>query len=188
VTQPPAARSSQAKRFSRVEFRGQSGSGAQRKAAAWSLTQKRRDDACVEMGIASAYMRVLRGIGEPMATSQTTIDFLLDQLASLPGVRTRKMFGEYALYFEEKVVALVCDNQVFVKITPAGQACVGNRYQEGEAYPGAKPSMLLDAEDLEDGERFCELIRTTAASLPALKPKAPKKVKGGKKARASRSR
>ena len=33
-----------------------------------------------------------------MATKQTTVDFILDQLASLSGVRARKMFGEYTLY------------------------------------------------------------------------------------------
>ncbi|MCX5858821.1 MAG: TfoX/Sxy family protein [Proteobacteria bacterium] len=112
-----------------------------------------------------------------MATSQSTIDFLLDQLSALPGVRARKMFGEYALYCGEKVVALVCDNQLFVKITPAGKALVGERYQEGEAYPGAKPSMLIDAEEIDDGERLSELIRLTAAALPPPKPKKPKKSK-----------
>ena len=49
-----------------------------------------------------------------MATSESTIDFLLDQLGAVPGVRARKMFGEYALYCGEKVVALVCDDQLFV--------------------------------------------------------------------------
>ena len=113
-----------------------------------------------------------------MATSQGTIDFLLDQLRALPGVRARKMFGEYALYFQEKVVALVCDDQLFVKITPAGKALVGDRYEEGEAYPGAKPSMLIGAEELDDPERLCELIRVTAAALPAPKVKKAGKKKG----------
>ncbi len=106
-----------------------------------------------------------------MATSQSTIDFLLDQLHALRGIRARKMFGEYALYCEEKVVALVCDDQLFVKITPAGRALIGDRYQEGAAYPGARPSMLISAEDLDDHERLCELIRATAAALPRRKPK-----------------
>ena len=35
-----------------------------------------------------------------MSTSQSTIDYLLDQLSNLPTVRVRKMFGEYALYCE----------------------------------------------------------------------------------------
>jgi TfoX/Sxy family transcriptional regulator of competence genes len=85
------------------------------------------------------------------------------------------MFGEYALYCDNKVVALVCDNQLFIKITPEGKALVGTHYEEGEAYPGAKPSMVIGAEELEDRERLCELIRTTAAALPAPTPKKRKK-------------
>ena len=112
-----------------------------------------------------------------MATSQNTIDFLLDQLRGLRTVRVRKMFGEYALYCEEKVVALVCDNQLFVKITPPGSALLGERYAEGFAYPGAKASILVAAYDLEDHERLSELIRVTAAALPSPKPKKPKKPK-----------
>lgn len=109
-----------------------------------------------------------------MTTSQSTIDYLLDQLSSLPNVHARKMFGEYALYCDEKVVALVCDNQLFVKITPPGRALVGERYVVGTAYPGAKPSMLIGAEEIDDGERLCELIRLTADALPAPKPKRPR--------------
>ena len=108
-------------------------------------------------------------------TRQSTVDFLLDQLASLGQVRARKMFGEYALYFGEKVVALVCDDQLFVKITPDGKALVGDRYEEGLAYPGAKPSMLIAAEELDDHEMLCQLIRVTAAALPPPKPRKPPK-------------
>ncbi len=41
------------------------------------------------------------------------------------------MFGEYALYCDQRVVALICDDQVFVKITDPGKAYVGERYEEG---------------------------------------------------------
>lgn len=110
-----------------------------------------------------------------MATSQNTIDFILDQLREVPTVRAKKMFGEYALYCEERVVALVCDNQLFVKITPAGKGLLGERYQEGIAYPGAKPSLLIGADELEDSERLCELVRATAAALPPAKSKVAKR-------------
>ncbi|OGQ85109.1 MAG: hypothetical protein A2289_26910 [Deltaproteobacteria bacterium RIFOXYA12_FULL_58_15] len=113
-----------------------------------------------------------------MTTSQSTIDYLLDQLSSLSHVRARKMFGEYALYCDEKVVALVCDNQLFVKITQPGRALVGERYVEGNAYPGAKSSMLIGAKEIDDAERLCELIRLTADALPAAKPKKAKRRKG----------
>lgn len=109
-----------------------------------------------------------------MATRQSTIDFLIDQLSSLPSIRSRKMFGEYALYCDEKVVALVCDDQLFVKITSEGKAFVGKSYQEGYAYPGAKASILIGADDLEDHERLCELIRVTADALPPVRPRKPK--------------
>lgn len=115
-----------------------------------------------------------------MKTSQGTIDYLLDQLSSLQNTSARKMFGEYALYCDEKVVALVCNNQLFVKITPAGRALVGSQYEEGEAYPGAKPSMMIGAEFVDDSERLCELIQTTAASLPKPKPKKPRVTKKGR--------
>ena len=110
-----------------------------------------------------------------MATSESTIGFLLDQLGAVQGVRARKMFGEYALYCGEKVVALVCDDQLFVKITAPGKALVGKRYAEGFAYPGAKASILVGADDLEDHDRLAELIRLTAAALPSPKPKEAKK-------------
>lgn len=118
-----------------------------------------------------------------MATTQRTIDFLLDQLSALTGVRARNMFGEYALYLDDKVVALVCDNQLFVKITPAGKAWVGERFEEGEPYPGAKPAMLVGADEIEDGDQLAQLLRVTAAALPASKPRQPKKPTAGRRSR-----
>jgi TfoX/Sxy family transcriptional regulator of competence genes len=112
-----------------------------------------------------------------MATSQATLSYLLDQLAGARTVRARKMFGEYALYCDEKVVALVCDDQLFVKITPAGREWVGDGYAEGIAYPGAKPSMLIAGDRFDDGEWLAELIRRTADALPAPKMKPKKKPK-----------
>jgi DNA transformation protein len=123
-----------------------------------------------------------------MATSETTIRFLLDQLSHLQGVRARKMFGEYALYCGEKVVALVCDDQVFVKITVPGKALVGERYAEGFAYPGARASMLVGADELDDQERLTTLFSVTAAALPSPKRKKPRtpqaRQKTGKKNKA----
>jgi len=112
-----------------------------------------------------------------MATSERTIAFLLDQLREVRDVSARKMFGEYALYVRDKVVALVCDDQLFVKLTDAGRALVGARFKEGFAYPGAKASLLVSADDLEDAERLAELVRVTDAALPAPKPKAKSKAK-----------
>jgi DNA transformation protein len=110
-----------------------------------------------------------------MSTAADTIIYLSDQLTSLgPRIRTRKMFGEYALYCDERVVALICDDQVFVKITDSGKSFVGSKYQEGLPYPGAKPAMLIGGDIIENKEAFAELTDLTARALPLPKPKKPR--------------
>ena len=110
-----------------------------------------------------------------MSTKQSTMDYILDQLSSIRNVASRKMFGEYALYCEGKVVGLVCDDTLFIKITESGKIFVGEFYEEGFAYPGAKASMLIDEERIEDRDWLTELINITVDNLPEPKPKKAKK-------------
>lgn len=106
-----------------------------------------------------------------MASRQETVDFVLDQMAPAGAVSARKMFGEYGIYLDGKMFALVCDDQLFVKPTAAGRALLGGTPAEGAPYPGAKPCFLIDGEMLEDRERLSELARVTARQLPLPKPK-----------------
>ncbi len=110
-----------------------------------------------------------------MSTKQSTMDYILDQLSSIRNTAARKMFGEYALYCEGKVVGLVCDDTLYIKITEQGKAFVDNYYEEGFAFPGAKASMVIDEERIEDRDWLVELINITVESLPDPKPKKPKK-------------
>ncbi len=112
-----------------------------------------------------------------MASTQECLDAILAQISSLPNLRARKMFGEYAIYCDDKVVGLLCDNQLFVKKTDAGGAFAGEDYEEGAPYSGAKPALLIHDTDLEQRQWITELIRITAAALPPPKPKAPRKKK-----------
>jgi TfoX/Sxy family transcriptional regulator of competence genes len=106
-----------------------------------------------------------------MSTKQSTIEYLLDQLSGLQNIRSTKMFGEYALYADDKVVALVCNDELFVKITEAGKKLLGKNYAEGFAYPGAKASMYISGDLLEDKLFLQELIALTAKALPEAKKK-----------------
>lgn len=106
-----------------------------------------------------------------MATKQSTIDYIQDQLVSTGNVSARKMFGEYALYCNNKVVGVVCDDTLFIKITEAGKEFVGKSYEEGIPYPGAKFSMVIDDDQIEDREWLSSLILITAESLPQPKQK-----------------
>lgn len=108
-----------------------------------------------------------------MASDLEFMEFLADQMAGAGEISYRKMFGEYAVYLDGKVVALVCDNQLFVKPTAAGRAFIGAPV-EAPAYPGAKNSFLIE-DAFEDRDWIAELIRITARDLPAPKPKKPKR-------------
>lgn len=105
-----------------------------------------------------------------MATSKDIADFIVEQIASAGNVSARKMFGEYAVYFDGKVVALVCDDQLFVKPTDAGREYIGTPV-EGQPYPGAKLYYLIADDKLEDPRWLSALIRITADEVPEPKPK-----------------
>ncbi len=108
-----------------------------------------------------------------MATTQNTIDFLLDQLSGAGEVSAKKMFGEYCLYLAGKPVGLVCDDQLYLKPTSAGRSKVISEV-EGSPYPGAKPHLLITADQWEDTEWLCDLVRVTARELPLPKPRTKK--------------
>ncbi len=108
-----------------------------------------------------------------MATDQSFADFVIDQLDGAGAVRSRKMFGEYGVYCDEKMVALICDNQLFVKPTDAGRRFIVKPV-EAPPYPGAKPYFLIGS-TLDDREWLVELVRVTTRELPAPAVKAPKK-------------
>jgi TfoX/Sxy family transcriptional regulator of competence genes len=106
-----------------------------------------------------------------MATDRGTIDFITEQTAVAGRMSARRMFGEYALYCDGKVVALVCGDRLFVKPTQAGRALLGAPV-EGFPYPGAKPWLLIAGDLWDDADWMAALISTTAGALPPPKPKA----------------
>jgi TfoX/Sxy family transcriptional regulator of competence genes len=107
-----------------------------------------------------------------MASDPGFIEYVCGQLGDVGGVSYKKMFGEYAVYVGHKVVALVCDNQLFLKPTAAGRALLSNP-TEAPPYPGAKPHLLLGAE-LDDRELMAELFRATEQEVAEPRPKKPK--------------
>ena len=106
-----------------------------------------------------------------MASDLSFVEYAAGQMHAAGAITFRKMFGEFALYCDGKVVALVCDNQLFVKPTAGGRKFAG-RVAEAPPYPSAKPSLLID-ERLDDQGWIGALIRITAAELPVPKPKKP---------------
>lgn len=84
------------------------------------------------------------------------------------------MFGEYGIYCDDKIVALVCDDRLYVKPTIAGENFIGTVI-EGEPYPGAKPYFLIAQEKWNDSAWLSQLIKVSAQELPSPKPKSPRR-------------
>jgi len=109
-----------------------------------------------------------------MASDKNFIEFIVDQMGNAGFISHRKMFGEYAIYCDGKVVALVCDNQLFIKPTEGGRAYIGN-IVEAAPYPGAKLYFLIE-DAFEDREWISNLIKITAQELPIPKQKRSKTI------------
>lgn len=110
-----------------------------------------------------------------MATDQDFVDYVAEQIGLGSRLTRKRMFGEYALYVDDKVVAFVCDNSLFVKPSHAAQKLAPDLPQRSP-YPGAKLYPVAD-ELLDDSEAVRPLIVETAALMPLPKPKSPRKAK-----------
>lgn len=105
-----------------------------------------------------------------MSTQQKTVDYILEQSAGAGGITAKKMFGEYGMYCDGKVMAFICDDQLFIKPTEAGRAYLGE-VTEAEAYPGSKMYFLIDGDRWDDADWLAGLVKATADDLPVPKPK-----------------
>lgn len=99
-----------------------------------------------------------------MSTHKDFIEFLLDQIND-EQARTRAMFGEYALYYNNIVVGLVCDNTLFIKVTDGTKRLLEEGAPTASAYPGAKPSFVVSETFIEDGEKLRELVQVCAEDI-----------------------
>ncbi len=116
-----------------------------------------------------------------MATDVDFIEYVLEQAAFGGRLAHKRMFGEYALYLDDKVVAFACDNSLFLKPTDAGRAVLPT-VVPGKPYPEAKDYYVID-EFIDDTALLRQLIVATADALPAPKPKAPRPTKAVRSAK-----
>jgi TfoX/Sxy family transcriptional regulator of competence genes len=112
-----------------------------------------------------------------MATDASFLEYITET-AHLAGLTYRKMFGEYALYLDGKVVAFACDNSLFIKPSQAA-ARLAPGLPRRPPYPGAKDYPVAD-ELLDDPEALRRLIVETAVLMPPPKEKKPKAGKAAK--------
>jgi len=107
-----------------------------------------------------------------MATDQSFVEYVIEQSGLDERITFKRMFGEYGIYIDGKIVAFACDNSLFVKAADATAALTANLPRR-PPYPGAKGYPVAD-ELLDDSEQLHALLVATANAMPEPKAKAAK--------------
>ena len=110
-----------------------------------------------------------------MATDKEFVDFVIDQIKEAGEIKAKRMFGEWGVFSNGKIFALICDSKLYIKPTEAGRTFIGNPV-EAPPYTGAKLSFLIE-DKLEDREWLSELVRISLKELPEPKPRKKKKTR-----------
>ncbi len=105
-----------------------------------------------------------------MASSKEYLDFILEQLSGLNGVRYRAMMGEYILYYQGRIVGGIYDDRLLLKPTPSALALLRDAERD-IPYEGAKEMLVAD---VDDAALTCRAVEAIAADLPAPNPKRKK--------------
>jgi len=103
-----------------------------------------------------------------MASNPEFVQYVCDQMRGAGNITYKKMFGEYGIYCNGKIIGLVCDNQFFLKPTEGGKKVLGAVIEE-PPYEGAKPYFKID--EIDDRELLETAAKATYDELPEPKPK-----------------
>lgn len=105
-----------------------------------------------------------------MSTRKETVDFILKKLDDPKHFSARAMFGEHALYADGKVVALICNDLLYVKIFPASNE-LESICEKGEPYPQAKLCYIVEESQLSTIENLPSILHAVAEAVPKPKKK-----------------
>ena len=105
-----------------------------------------------------------------MASNADFVQYIADQCAEAGEIATRKMFGDYGIYCNGKIIGLICDDRFYLKPTEAGKALL-RKLELRPPYEGAKDYFYI--EEVDDHEYLSNLVRATCKALP--EPKTKKK-------------
>ena len=103
-----------------------------------------------------------------MASSKEYLDFVLEQLSELDEVSYRAMMGEYILYYRGRVFGGIYDDRLLIKPVPSAVKLMPDATME-IPYDGAKEMILAD--DIDNREFLCKLVRSMWEELPEKKKK-----------------
>ena len=106
-----------------------------------------------------------------MACSADYVQYVVDQCSGAGEIAVKKMMGDYCIYCDGVLFGLICDNNLYIKVTEAG-ATVLNEVILRPPYEGVRDYFLVD--DVDNNDYLKELVRATMLELISPKAKAKK--------------
>jgi len=87
------------------------------------------------------------------------VQYIVEQASKAGEVRARKMFGDYALYCNDKVVGLICDDYLYLKPFKSLEPLLHEDDRRMKPpYDGAKPHYVIT--DVDDADYISSLVKT----------------------------
>lgn len=97
-----------------------------------------------------------------MASTKEYLEYVLEQLSEVDGLRYRPMMGEYLIYCRNRLVGGVYDDRLLVKPTKSALALLPDAPRE-EPYPGGRPMLLVT--EMENKRLLQELLEAIAGEV-----------------------
>ena len=103
-----------------------------------------------------------------MACSTDFVQYISDQCAGAGEIAVKKMMGDWCIYCDGILFGLICDNNLYVKVTDTGKALLKEIVLR-PPYDGAKDYFYIA--DVDDRDYLTGLIKVTLPALPKPKKK-----------------
>lgn len=107
-----------------------------------------------------------------MATSKEFHDYIVENLRKAGDVFTRKMMGEYCVYYQGKLIGDICDNCLFLKPTESALRLMPDA-ERAYPYEGSKTLMIV-VDNVENTELMQDVLNGMYEELPQPKKKTKK--------------
>jgi DNA transformation protein len=107
-----------------------------------------------------------------MAPDKTYLDYVMEQLATLDGIKNRSMFGGYGIFHEGDMFALISKSRLYFKVDDTNRAAYESA---GSKQYRPMPYYEVPAEIMEDREKLSSLAQDSIAIAHLTAPKKKRK-------------
>ena len=104
-----------------------------------------------------------------MSCNADFVQFIVDQCSGAGEIVVKKMMGDYCIYCDGVLFGLICDNNLYVKQTDAGEAVLEEVILR-QPYPSARDHFYIS--NVDDRDYLEDIIRATVPELMKSRSKA----------------